>query len=239
MRDVWLRPQAMEKFQKMEGKENFHFGCPNFYSHYGDDHKVFNNFLWNTPLDDLTFSSTFFVQLLRNRIEGQTAFYEIFPFHSSHAVSYRVVNTRNCDVWIDWHQDWYDKTNLTDKRKYLLSRVQATLFLAKHGVDYDGDGLLFENNQGEMLVIGKDVEIEPGDLMIWRYNNLHSVRNIIVGEEQLGFLRILYPPELHHYVPLGPIPVESKVPQMEPAETIRNSGMRALASRMKNFIIGA
>ena len=232
LRDVWLRPEAMDCFQPLEGKHQFHFGCSNYYSYYGDGHRVFYNFPWNVPLDDLTFSSTFLVQLLRNRIEGQMAFYEIFPFHSSRAVSYRVANTRNIDVWADWHRDYYDKENLVDKKSYLLNRVQATLFLSKYGIDYEGEGFCFETNQGEMQVAGRDIDIDPGDLMIWRYNNLHGVRNIVTREDQLGFLRVLYPPEFLY-----------PVPSMTSFETASESHSRqrtwkALAGRVQRFLSG-
>ena len=40
------------------------------------------------------------------------------------------------------------------------------------------------------------MEIKAGDLVLWRYNNQHAVMNISSKAGQLGFLRVLHPPEL-------------------------------------------
>ncbi|MFQ5786602.1 MAG: hypothetical protein ACE5H1_01340, partial [Thermodesulfobacteriota bacterium] len=56
-------------------------------------------------------------------------------------------------------------------------------------------GCIFETNQGNDVVFGDDVLINPGDLVLWRYINQHSVQDISTEQDKLGFMRIIFPPE--------------------------------------------
>lgn len=55
---------------------------------------------------------------------------------------------------------------------------------------------LFDTNDGRKIIFDTDVSVEPGDLVIWRYCNLHSVENITTTDAQIGFLRLLLPREV-------------------------------------------
>jgi hypothetical protein len=106
-----------------------------------------------------------------------------------------VVLTRNAATWIAPHRDYADFERRFEKNRFDRSRLQATLFLSEKGVDYSGIGFVFEQNDGQKVVFGTDVPIVPGDLVIWRYNNLHEVAEVTTASDQFGFMRILYPPE--------------------------------------------
>ena len=52
-----------------------------------------------------------------------------------------------------------------------------------------------------LVSFGTDVDIRSGDLLIWRYANLHGIENVNTAPGQFGFLRIIYP--IHHTMPMG------------------------------------
>jgi hypothetical protein len=87
---------------------------------------------------------------------------------------------------MDWNRRWV-------KGEFDPSRLQATLFLSDRNIDYAGSGFLFEKNNGHKITLGGDIPIQSGDLLIWRYGNLHSVENVKCTAEQFGFMRIIYP----------------------------------------------
>lgn len=184
---------GVERFHApYESKEQFFFGCPN-YASISRGNKIFFNFLWAKPLDELTFALAIQIQLLRSRIEGHFAGKEIFPIHNK-CVSYRVVNTKNSENWIAPHTDYFHPEAPLNAN-HDLTRLQATLFLSEYGRDYQEGGFTLKNNQGTPLLFGRDVHVSPGDLVIWRYNNEHSVQKVKSSPDQLGFMRILFPPE--------------------------------------------
>jgi len=126
--------------------------------------------------------------MLRNLVEANPVFNEIFPLDGLSA-TFRVVNTKNGDIIVPPHSDWDGKNG----NPFDPKRLQATLFLSKKGVDYSGTGYMLKNNQGKYVIFDGDVEVNPGDLVLWRYNNEHQVKDISSTNDQLGFLRILYP----------------------------------------------
>jgi len=44
--------------------------------------------------------------------------------------------------------------------------------------------------------LGRDLRLKAGDLVFWRYSNQHAVLDVEADPEQLGFLRILFVPEI-------------------------------------------
>ena len=148
--------------------------------------------MWNQPADDLSFSIAVAIQRLRARIEGRTPFFELYP-HTERMMSYRIALSVAGTNIVPPHRDWREKAPLND-----IQRTQATLYLSKHGTDYEGEGFKFETHQGKMMVLGRDEDIDPGDLVIWNYGNLHSVSNVRTSENQIGFIRMLLPPETIH-----------------------------------------
>ena len=184
----WSSPEVSRSYERFIGRKSFSVGCPNYV--YGPDqyrNQAFYNFLWNEPPDEMTYSITFVVRMLRNRVEGRMPFAEIFPY-AGHGGTYRVSITRGGGTVVQPHQDWVGEH--FDPR-----RLQATLFLTEKGKDYDGPGFAFRNNQGKDLEFGTDVPIGAGDLVLWRYNNLHSVRDVTTKPGDRGMVRVIFSPE--------------------------------------------
>lgn len=200
MRHIWATAVPELTHSPYSGTENFKRSCPNFFHVDSSGNKSFYNFFWNTSLDDATYNACLSAAMLRNRIQGKTISAEIFDF-SSRATSYRVVQTRNAVDPVHLHRDWRLDHEVTDYRQ--AHRLQMTLFLSRHGVDYEGEGLVYHANDGRRISVARDLDIQPGDMLIWRYGNPHSVETIRSTPEQLGFLRILFPPEHVHPEPYG------------------------------------
>ena len=184
----WSSLDGSGTHQRFVGNKAFSVGCPNYV--YGPDqyrNLAFYNFLWNEPQDEMTYSIAFVVRMLRNRVEGRMPFREIFPY-TGHGGAYRVTITRGGGTIVRPHQDWVGEN--FDPR-----RLQATLFVTEKGRDYEGSGFRFRNNQGKDLEFGTDVPIVAGDLVLWRYNNLHSVRDVTAKPGDRGMVRMIFPPE--------------------------------------------
>lgn len=192
IRALWGGVDASRTHKAFVDKTWIYRNCPNYVNDDGKGNRVFYNFFWNVPLDEVTFTACLYIQVLRNRIAGRAPFTEVFATGVK-AATYRVVHSRNASTWIAPHRDYLDKKNKHDKMRYDLTRLQATLFLAEKGVDYTGTGFKFERNDGSHIVFGDDVPVRAGDLAIWRYNNQHSVENVKSEPGQFGFLRILHP----------------------------------------------
>jgi len=199
--EIWTSTSASRHFEPFLGKHQFQLGSPNFMKKDDRGNRTFYNFLWGKPLDELTYEATFYIQTLRNRISGRNSSNEILPI-TGNSVSYRVVLTRNHEAPVPPHRDFWEPDHVLSKG-HDLTRLQATLMLSEHGKDYAGRGFALVNNQGKKVVFGVDEPVKAGDLIIWRYSNEHSVMDIRSSDQQLGFLRILYPQEIIHDNSLG------------------------------------
>ncbi|MBL8377361.1 MAG: hypothetical protein JNM79_05810 [Burkholderiales bacterium] len=187
MRTFWSTLQPDDWHSEYKGMDRMYRGCPNYYAHEDNGGQLsYFNFLWNEPPDELTYSVAFAIQQLRNRVESRTIYREIFPM-SGRSASYRIVLSRNIREIVVPHRDWTGQH--FDPR-----RLQVTLFLAEKGSDYQGLGFGMETNDGRRVVFGDDVEIRPGDLVLWRYNNLHFAQEVS-SSNGIGFMRMLMPPE--------------------------------------------
>ncbi len=199
MRSVWGSVEPWYKHVKLEGYDNLRIGDPNLERYNPGFNRAFENFFWNEPLDDITMTVSMYIAVLRNRVEGRAPLFQLYPQLDARkpqrVVSYRVLVGWNQDVGAPPHRDWLEPDT------YDLARLQATLMLSERGVDYDGDGFVFETNAGRRIVIGRDVAIAPGDLVLWRYNNQHAILNLKAADGQLGFMRIIHPPHLFGAVP--------------------------------------
>jgi hypothetical protein len=108
--------------------------------------------------------------------------------------SYRVITTHNVEgVEVVDHTDWNEPES--NYLRYNHQMTQATLFLSRYGVDYEGDGFSFTTNTGERVRFGPDIQVEPGDLLIWRYANVHGVGSNKALPKGLGFSRMIFPYE--------------------------------------------
>ena len=185
MRRFWSSLEPQDWHKPYVNAERMYRGCPN-YVEEAKGQVSYLNFLWNEPPDELTHAVAFAIQMLRNRIEARNLYREIFPL-AGRSASYRIVLSRNIDEIVVPHRDWVGEA--FDPR-----RLQVTLFLAEKGKDYEGIGFGIETNYGKSKVFGEDVEVHPGDLVLWRYNNLHFAREVS-SDGTIGFMRMLMPPE--------------------------------------------
>lgn len=222
MRQLWATADTSSTHALFKGKHQIFVQCPNYSVQDASGNKVFYNFFWNPPLDELTCTVSFYVQVLRNRVSGRIPFAEIFPYTGKSA-GYRVIISRDAKTWIAPHRDYLDHQRRFEKNRYDLSRLQATLVLADKGPDYHGEGFRFELNNGRTISFGTDVPISAGDLILWRYNNLHSVENISTEPGQFGFMRIIYPFE-------NVAPVQSGNNLLDGIKSIVRSGRHVVRS---------
>lgn len=193
MVDFWTN----ENFEKsdfstltqIDKKNQFYMGCPNYFypTKYG---KAYYQYFWNSPVDEATMSVSFAIQQLRNNLQSYNNYHEFFPL-SGNSCSYRVVFTFNGDKVVAPHTDWLEPVEL-----FKPERLQATLILTKKGVDYEGTGMWMESNDKKTkYIFDENLQVEPGDLVVWRYNNLHAVENVKTPEGKKGFIRMIFPPE--------------------------------------------
>ncbi len=201
MRSFWLDfDVAASGFLPFSGKAAFRPECPNFVSKDDAGNCVYHNFLWNPPVDELTWSAAWAVHGIRSRISGRSFFAETLP-HGGRAVSARVTISRQSQEWIPQHRDYMNHDRRFEKNQFDFSRIQATLILSKAGVDYRGEGFRFQRNDGAEVDLAVAENLAPGDLVLWRYNNLHSVGSVEMLPGGSGFMRILFPLEEMHAAP--------------------------------------
>jgi hypothetical protein len=191
LRDLWSGVDPVQTHHKFTGNECIYFGCPDSCAQYEAGNTIFYNFLFAEPLDEVTREVAVCVHMLRNRLSGRNAFSDLNGPHT--AVSYRVIINKNYEEWIAPHRDYLEYERRLEKGQYDPSRLQATLFLSKKGEDYDGTAFTLERNDGTQAVFGTDVPVEPGDLVIWKYSNLHGVSHVTTPPGKLGLMRIIFP----------------------------------------------
>ena len=134
------------------------------------------------------------ITFLRSQIEGKLYASEIFPIAGRRCVIPRVVVTKAGENVLEPHSDY--GLGEEDPKNVDLARLQCTLFLSEFGKDYEGSGFMIENNQNKVISIEKELEVSPGDLLVWKYSNQHSIDRITELESGYGFVRMLFPPEL-------------------------------------------
>lgn len=190
MRAIWTTADGKTGFDLFPGNDKTYVGCPNYYVRYDDGSEIFYNFLFAAPFDEVTCEVAIAVNQLRNRLSGRGAYEGVYGRQS---LQYRVTRNINRTTWAAPHTDWLDYDKRWEKGQYDPSRLQATLYLSDKGADYSGTGFRFSDNNGRSLVFGDDVLVAPGDLVIWRYGNLHSIEDVRTEPGRIGFLRIIYP----------------------------------------------
>ena len=214
MRAIWCRTDQPPSFRMFPGNQGFYIGCPNYFVRYDDGSAVFYNFLFAPPLDEVTLEVSIAINALRNRLSGRSA---SDGLHGGRALNYRVTRNLNRTSWAPAHTDWMDYERRWEKGQYDPSRLQATLLLSEKGSDYSGTGFRFSTNAGRSIAFGTDVPVSPGDLVIWRYGNLHSVEDVATTPGQLGFLRLIFP--------IYNVPAE-KPPEARAAEPFKSKLVR-------------
>lgn len=194
IRQLWSSLDPAMTHVLFPGKQLIYNGCPNYYLVETDGSRTFYNCLWNLPTDEVTHVASLQAHMLRNRLSGRLFCADTTPFIGN-ALVYRVILSKDYHLWAAPHRDYMNYEQRFEKNRYDFSRLQATLNLSQKGVDYDGVGFKFRRNDGREIVFGDDVEVAPGDLIVWRFTNEHSVTDIATGEGRFGFMRILHPAE--------------------------------------------
>lgn len=179
------------------GKEKaFYPDCPCYFRGSPTSvHKIFYNPLWSIKnIDIVTNEIAASIINLRSQIEGKAFTRESTATPGQRCSIPRIVITRNGENILPPHSDYgFDEP---DPKNIDLARVQATLFMSKYAVDYTGSGFEFTMNNGKKIQCERDLNIEPGDLLVWRYNNIHEISAIHSSDDQIGFVRMIFPPEL-------------------------------------------
>ena len=192
--DYWTKIVVPSKsHKKFISRELLKPGSPNYYTESANGSRTFYNPFWNSPTDEVTHEVCFKIAQLRNQIESRPCFSEIFPVIGRRCVIPRIVITKKGENILAPHSDY--GLSESNPANIDLRRTQATLYLSKFGKDYGGSGFIFTVNQGNQIQMEKELNLNPGDLVIWKYSNTHSIDNIDASEEDAGFVRILFPPE--------------------------------------------
>ena len=191
---VELIPERTHTMIDQLDKPNLFFkGCDNYYypNPYG---KTYFNYFWNAPFDEVTYAVAWKIVEFRNLVQSKNFFKFMFPYEGR-SVGFRVVQTMGGETIVPYHRDWLE-------RNFDPSMLQATLILSEEGKDYKGKGMVMKDNQGkEEISFCQDLGLEAGDLVLWRYNNEHAVIDVSSNSDQIGFLRMIFPPEKLHPVP--------------------------------------
>jgi hypothetical protein len=193
MRAVWPNLPEEHMHQKFKTWNSLYYGMPNF-ERRSPGLDFFQNFFWNAPVCEITHAVALSIIILRNRIEGKPPTLHLAG-ELDQAAGYRMIFTKNQNISNPWHSDWEEEDTFD------LSRIQATLFLSSYGEDYTGQAFVFRLNDGRLISMGRDAGIGAGDLILWRYRNEHTVLEVESQGDQIGFARMLFPPELLYRTP--------------------------------------
>lgn len=194
LRSFWLNPEIDKLFSKFIANKEVFENCPNyFYAKPTEFDRSYCCFMWNKPPDEYTHELAYLIQYIRSQIEGRPIYHGLAN-NTNSCLQYRVCNHLTNQTVVHPHADFVEmfRKDPTGSHKFDPSRLQATLILSTPNKDYNGDGLVLTNNKDDEIVVGKS-KIKSGDLLLWRYTNLHSVRNILTSNKQTGFMRIIYP----------------------------------------------
>jgi len=177
---------------EMDKPNLFYQGSPNYYypNPYG---MTYFNYFWNKPFDEVTYAVSWKIVEFRNLVQSKNFFNYMFP-NEGRSVGFRMIQTTNGETVVPYHTDWLEKN-------FDPSMLQATLILSDEGKDYSGRGMVMKTNQGKEVSFGQDLGLEKGDLVLWRYNNEHAVVDVKSEKGQMGFVRMIFPPEKIHPKP--------------------------------------
>ena len=152
--------------------------------------------LWNQPFDEQLHEIAYSVQSLRNQIEGKPRYHGLHE-STGQMLQYRVCKTVSPGVAVGKHADFMEEHRVdpTGDHAFDPVRLQATLFLSDYEKDYkDGGFFLYDSEGVNKRLLGRDVPVSAGDLVLWRYSLSHEVRDVVAdSSSQIGFFRIIYP----------------------------------------------
>lgn len=191
----WFETNFIDNFAQYYPNKNVNFETPNYcYRKPSNDDLIFAVNIWNpepdTELNDIVYEA----QKVRNVIEGKPLTNGL-RVSDDYLLSYRFCKTVSNQVAVKYHQDFFEefRPDPAGSQQFDPVRCQLTLIFSNYGEDYDSGGFYFTNTEGKEILFGKDVPVEKGDLIIWKYNHLHTIRNINAINPNKGFVRIIFP----------------------------------------------
>ena len=194
LRSFWLKDGLDFYFaDKIANKKVSQKSPP--YMYYGKSlaDKSFCVGVWNAPIDELSHEIMYQVAFARNLVSGQPL-YSSVGYNCEWLQQYRVCRTVSGGEAVKKHADFMEeyRADPTGRHDFSPSRLQATLFLSEVGEGYESGGFYLDLDGQE--VFADQLGVRAGDLLIWRYNVKHGVKDVTVKDKnELGFLRIIYP----------------------------------------------
>jgi predicted 2-oxoglutarate/Fe(II)-dependent dioxygenase YbiX len=150
--------------------------------------------IWN-PAPDVELNDIVIeANKVRNIIEGRPRYFATRLFDEL-VLQYRLSCTVSKGLVVKPHTDLFDefRSDPAGSHRFNPKRCQMTLFLSNYDEDYCDGGFYFHDNSDRELLFGKDVKVEAGDLLIWKYSNKHCVRNVNALNTTRGFSRVIFP----------------------------------------------
>lgn len=151
--------------------------------------------IWSAPLDEMAHNIAMESQRLRNLIEGRPLYFGTRE-HDDLLMQYRLCRTRTGGVTVKPHADFMEEARQDPSGSHMFDpkRTQMTLFLSDYDLDYTDGGFKFMTNDERYVTFGKDIEVQSGDLVVWKYTNLHEVSDVrVLNDSIFGFSRIVFP----------------------------------------------
>jgi hypothetical protein len=194
LRDFWMRDDLSYHFADKIANKDVSISSPP-YAYCGQTENDISYCLgvWNTPLDELTHEIMYQVAFARNLIVGNPL-YDGLGFNCRWLQQYRVCRTVTGGEAVKRHADFMEefRSDPTGSHKFSPSRLQATLFLSDRQNDYKSGGFYLDLGGKELFA--EEMGLRSGDLLVWRYNLKHGVKDVAVDQQKnFGFLRIIYP----------------------------------------------
>ena len=194
LRKIWTNvPKGT--FPPFPGKHTVYLGGSNGVNITGKN-VTYWNYPWNLPYDEVSAACSLYIHQILSVLEERSV--TDFIYSENVTLAFRVIHTKDKEgeYEIEPHTDFYDPDNKLGRNSlgfplHNRAKLMATLFLSEPH-EYCQGGFKFRTNFGKDIVIGSGLEVLPGDLLIWRHSNLHSVVPPSPNNNELGFLRLLF-----------------------------------------------
>lgn len=170
--------------------------CPPYQYHSpSDEDFAYCTHIWNQPIDEKLHEEMLHAQLIRNQIEGNALYHGLHE-STGQALQYRVARTVSEGQVVKRHSDFFEEFRIDPAGSHIFDpmRLQIHLMLSTYGQDYAGEGFKFWNQEKtEYQVVGRDIEVGRGDLLLWQYTMPHEVSNVQILDANIGFMRVIGP----------------------------------------------
>lgn len=193
--DRWLSGQYIYHFATFLKNVDVTYHTPNYFvQRPTPDDWAFCCSVWNDPVDELLHSIIVEAQKLRNIIEGRPLDFGM-RVGNPLMMQYRLCRTLSSGTVVKAHADFMEefRADPTGSHAFDPRRCQLTLFLSDYGTHYKDGGFKLTDNSGKQILFGRDVEAQSGDLVIWKYSNVHEVSGVQPLHPTYGFSRIICP----------------------------------------------